>query len=375
MRIAQIAPLMESVPPRLYGGTERVVSHLTEELVRQGHDVTLFASGDSITSATLVPCAAQALRLNPEVRDPLPHYVRMLDEVARRADEFDILHFHVDLLHYLVRDRIAGRCLTTLHGRLDLPDYQTFYAAVPELPLVSISMDQRRPMPPVHWAGCVHHGLPKDLLRFNPKPEGDYLAFLGRISPEKRPDRAIEIAARSGRNLRIAAKIDAVDRKYWDECIEPLVRAHPNVEYVGEIGDAEKSTFLGNAAALLFPIDWCEPFGLVMIEAMACGTPVIAWRCGSVPEVIDVGKTGFVVNSMEEAVATVARAELLDRRLIRGVFDQRFTSSRMAADYVSIYRQILAANAPQADAVSIPLISSLPVGEASLDGPLMQAAE
>jgi glycosyltransferase involved in cell wall biosynthesis len=341
MKIAQIAPLMESVPPRLYGGTERVVSYLTEELVRQGHDVTLFASGDSVTSATLVPCAEQALRLTPGVRDALPHHIRMLNEVRRRADCFDVLHFHIDILHYLTIGSFAGRTLTTLHGRLDLEDYQSFYGAFPKVPLVSISMDQRRPMPPVNWAGCVHHGLPRDLLRFNPRPKGDYLAFLGRISPEKRPDRAIEIAVRSGRRLRMAAKIDAVDRDYWHERIEPMVRANNNVEFIGEIGEADKSEFLGNAAALLFPIDWCEPFGLVMIEAMACGTPVIAWCEGSVPEVIDEAMTGFTVHSIEEAVAAVPRAERLDRCAIRNMFDTRFTAKRMTSDYVSIYRRLI----------------------------------
>jgi glycosyltransferase involved in cell wall biosynthesis len=342
MKIAQISPLMESVPPRLYGGTERVVSYLTEELVRQGHDVTLFASGDSVTSARLVPCSERALRLTSGVHDPLPHHIKMLDEVRRRADEFDVLHFHIDLLHYLMIDRFVNRTLTTLHGRLDLDDYPAIYRSFPKVPLVSISKDQRNPMPPVNWVGCVHHGLPLNLLRFQGEPRGDYLAFLGRISPEKRPDRAIEIAVRAGRRLRIAAKIDGMDRDYWKREIEPLVRAHSNVEYVGEIGEADKSAFLGNAAALLFPIDWCEPFGLVMIEAMACGTPVIAWRSGSVPEVIDNAKTGYTVRTMEEAVAAVAKAEALDRRAIRGVFESRFTADRMARDYVAIYRRLLA---------------------------------
>lgn len=342
MKIAQIAPLVESVPPRLYGGTERVVSYLTEELVRQGHDVTLFASGDSITTARLVACSERALRLTPGIRDTLPYHIRMLDEVHRRADEFDILHFHIDLLHYLMIDQFAHRVLTTLHGRLDLEDYRAFYTAFPKVPLVSISRDQRGPMPPVNWVGCVHHGLPRHLLRLNAAPAGDYLAFLGRISPEKRPDRAIEIAVRAGRRLRIAAKIDVVDRDYWHQRIESLVRAHPNVEYIGEIGETEKQDFLGNAAALLFPIDWCEPFGLVMIEAMACGTPVIAWRSGSVPEVIDEARTGYTVRSIDKAVAAVAKAERLDRRAIREVFESRFTADRMAQDYVAIYRRLLA---------------------------------
>ena len=337
MKIAQIAPLSERVPPRLYGGTERIVSYLTEELVRQGHDVTLFASGDSLTSAKLVRCSEMALRLNPVVKDQLPYHIIMLDEVRRCAHEFDVLHFHIDLLHFpLVRD-IAERTVTTLHGRLDLPDLWPFYVAFNEFPLVSISDDQRRPMPPVNWVGTVHHGLPRRLLPLNPNPKGDYLAFLGRISPEKRPDRAIEIAARARMPLKIAAKIDKVDRAYWEEVIAPMVRAHPNVEFVGEIGEREKAAFLGNARALLFPIDWPEPFGLVMIEAMACGTPVIAFRCGSVPEVIDDGVSGFIVNSVEEAAGAVAEVHRLSRREIRSVFEERFTVERMAAEYVAIY--------------------------------------
>ena len=340
MKIAQVAPLMESVPPLLYGGTERIVSYLTEELVRQGHDVTLFASGDSRTAARLVPCCDKALRLS-DVRDPVPRHLIMLDEVRRLADSFDVLHFHVDLLHYpLIRD-FAWRTVTTLHGRLDLTDIHPLYRAFPEAPLVSISDDQRAPMPPVNWVGRVHHGMPYDLLMPRAQRQGGYLAFLGRISPEKRPDRAIEIAARTGRQLRIAAKVDKVDRDYWRDEIEPLVRRHDNIHYIGEIGDADKAEFLGNAAALLFPIDWAEPFGLVMIEAMACGTPVIAWNRGSVPEVVDTGVTGFAVDSIEEAVSAVGLVDNLDRRRIRAVFDQRFTAARMASDYVAIYRRLL----------------------------------
>ena len=338
MKIAQVAPLAERCPPRLYGGTERIVSFLTEELVRQGHDVTLFASGDSRTAARLVRCSDMALRLNPAVKDPMPYHLVMLDEVRRRADDFDVIHFHVDLLQFpLIRD-FADRTLTTLHGRLDLPDLKPFYAAFPEVPLVSISDSQRLPMPAVSWAGTVPHGLPRDLLPFSPRPKGDYLAFLGRISPEKRPDRAIEIAARAGLPLRIAAKVDKVDRAYWDMVIAPLVARHDNVEFIGEIGEAEKASFLGNARALLFPIDWPEPFGLVMIEAMACGTPVIAWNCGSVPEVVDDGVTGFIVGDEAAAVAAVRRAAMLDRAQVRAVFERRFTVERMAMDYLSIYR-------------------------------------
>ena len=338
MRIAQVAPLAESCPPRLYGGTERIVSYLTEELVRQGHDVTLFASGDSRTAGKLVRCTDMALRLNPAVKDHMPYHLVMLDEVRRRADEFDVIHFHVDLWHVPVIREFADRTLTTLHGRLDLPDLKPFYAAFPEIPLVSISDSQRRPLPPLNWRGTVPHGLPLDLLPFTPRPAGGYLAFLGRISPEKRPDRAIEIAARAGLPLKIAAKIDKVDRAYWDVAIAPLLASYPNVEFVGEINDAQKAEFLGNACALLFPIDWPEPFGLVMIEAMACGTPVVAYNTGSVPEVIEDGVTGFVVGNEAEAVAAVRRLAMLDRVRVRRAFERRFSVGRMAADYLSIYR-------------------------------------
>ncbi len=313
MKIAQVAPLAERCPPRLYGGTERIVSYLTEELVRQGHDVTLFASGDTQTSARLVRCSDMALRLNPAVKDALPYHLIMLDEVRRQAHRFDVLHFHFDLLHFPSMRDWADRIVTTLHGRLDLPDLKPFYAAFADYPLVSISDAQRRPMPPVNWAGTVPHGLPRNLLPATLRPEGGYLAFLGRISPEKRPDRAIEIAAHAGLPLKIAAKIDAVDRAYWDATIAPLVAAHPNVEFVGEINEHQKAIFLGNARALLFPIDWPEPFGLVMIESMACGTPVIAFRHGSVPEVIDHGVTGFVVDNVAEAAAAVGRLGEIDR--------------------------------------------------------------
>jgi glycosyltransferase involved in cell wall biosynthesis len=336
MRIAQIAPLAERCPPLLYGGTERVVSYLTEALVDLGHDVTLFASGDSLTSAELVPCSDRALRLDEDVRDPLPHMAIMLDEVTRRADEFDILHFHIDLVHApLVRSYI-NRTVTTLHGRLDLPDLGRFYDHFTDLSVISISDSQRAPVPRANWIGTVHHGLPRELLRFTAKDEG-YLAFIGRISPEKRPDRAIEIAARCGLPLKIAAKVDRADEVYWRDVIEPMVRANSNVEYIGEINEAQKASFLGGARALLFPIDWEEPFGLVMIEAMACGTPVIAFRRGSVPEVIDHGRSGFVVENVEEAVRAVGKLDTLDRKRVRAVFDQRFTVERMARDYVDVY--------------------------------------
>lgn len=337
MRIAQIAPLAERCPPAFYGGTERVVSYLTEQLVMMGHEVTLFASGDSITDAELVPCSPRALRLSPDVLDVLPYHMIMLEKVMRRADEFDVLHFHIDLMHAPVVRSMADRTLTTLHGRLDLPDLQPFYTAFASMPLVSISNAQRRPLPPVNWAGTVYHGLPPALLPFHEGPRQGYLAFLGRISPEKRPDRAIAIAAKSGAPLKIAAKIDRVDQEYWNTHIAPLVRAHRNVEFIGEISEREKGAFLADAHALLFPIDWDEPFGLVMIEAMACGTPVIAYGRGSVPEIIDDGASGFIVANEDQAVAAVEKAAALDRRAIRAIFDARFTAQRMARDYCTIY--------------------------------------
>lgn len=340
MKIAQIAPLAESVPPRLYGGTERIVSYLTEELVRLGHDVTLFASGDSLTTAELVPASAKALRLNPDVRDPIPHELILLEHVRQRAHEFDILHFHIDLIHFpLIRD-IAGKTVTTLHGRLDLPDLLPFYSMFSEIPVVSISNSQRKPLPMANFVGTVLHGLPKNLLPFSSKGDG-YLAFLGRISPEKRPDRAIEIAVKAGMPLKIAAKIDKVDEAYWNSEIRPLVERYDNVEYIGEVNEAGKASFLGNAAGLLFPIDWPEPFGLVMIEAMACGTPVIAFPCGSVPEVIDNGVSGFIVDSIDEAVRMVGKLPELDRATVRATFEARFTSNRMATDYLELYRRQL----------------------------------
>ena len=347
MRIAQIAPLAESVPPRLYGGTERIVSFLTEELVRQGHDVTLFASGDSVTTARLVPCCDSALRLDPTVRDPLPAHLLMLDRVRRRAADFDVLHFHVDLLHYPIMAAVQARTLTTLHGRLDRPEAHGLYAAFDAFPLVSISDHQRLPMPAVRWAATVHHGLPIDLLPFTERPAGGHLAFLGRISPEKRPDRAIEIARRAGMPLKIAAKVDRADRAYWDEVIEPMIRRNPDVEFVGEIDERAKARFLGDAAALVFPIDWPEPFGLVMIEAMACGTPVLAFPGGSVPEVIDDGLTGAIVGSIEEAVAALPRVLTLDRGRIRARFEERFSAERMARDYVDIYRRLAQVDRPR----------------------------
>ncbi len=340
MRIAQVAPLYEAVPPQLYGGTERVVSWLTEELVEQGHQVTLFASGDSVTQAELVPACDRALRLDPKCVDRLaPHFV-MLENVFRQAHRFDVIHFHIDYLHYLMSRRHPFPHVTTLHGRLDLPELTGLYDEFHDMPVVSISDSQRRPLPQANWQATVHHGLPLDLHDWREQP-GDYLAFLGRISPEKRVDRAVEIARRTGLRLRIAAKVDAADRDYY-RTIEHHLR-DPLVDFIGEIGEHEKTAFLGNARALLFPIDWPEPFGLAMIEAMACGTPVIAFRCGSVPEVMDEGVTGFIVDDLDSAAAAVERVGSLDRRRIRSVFQERFSVSRMARDYVAVYRRLIAA--------------------------------
>jgi glycosyltransferase involved in cell wall biosynthesis len=344
MRIAQVAPLAESVPPKLYGGTERIAHFLTEELVRQGHDVTLFASGDSETSAKLIPCVPKALRLSSEIMDFTPYHVAMVEQVRQHLDEFDIVHFHIDLFHCPAVRSWSCPTVTTLHGRLDLPDLIPFYTVFGDIPLVSISNNQRRPLPPVNWVDTVYHGLPAGLLPFRPVG-GDYLVFLGRISPEKRPDRAIEIAVRTGLPLKIAAKIDRADVDYWRKEIEPLVNAHDNVEYIGEVNEAGKAELLGNAAALLFPIDWPEPFGLVMIEAMSCGTPVVAWGNGSVTEVMDDGVTGRIVHSIDEAVHAVFEVLRYNRAVVRARFEERFTAMRMANDYVRIYQQMVDGNA------------------------------
>ena len=344
MKIAQIAPLYEAVPPRLYGGTERIVAHLSDALVDLGHDVTLFSSADAHTRATLVPVRDQAFRLDPSpLKSDYAAHLSMLHELRQRADEFDIIHFHVDLIHFPLFEAIAHRTVTTLHGRLDLKDLPEAYRRFPDYPLVSISDSQRLPLADANWAATVHHGLAEELFHPTPAPTGDYLAFLGRISPEKRPDRAIEIARRSGRRLRIAAKVDDADRIYFKEAIEPLL-SDPLVEFIGEIGDDAKSEFLGNAAGLVFPIDWPEPFGLVMIEAMACGTPVIAWGCGSVPEVIDHGLSGFIVRSMDEAVAAVGQLPELDRGKIRRSFERRFSSRVMAQGYIRTYKTLAGAS-------------------------------
>jgi glycosyltransferase involved in cell wall biosynthesis len=346
VRIAQVSPLFESVPPRLYGGTERVVSYLTEELVAQGHDVTLFASADSVTTARLVPVCERSLRLDRGCVDQMAHHVRQIEEVYRVAHQFDVLHFHIDYLHYPVSSRLGAPRLTTLHGRLDIPDLAPLYRSYPDEPLASISHAQRGPLPFANWQGTVHHGLPLDLLNFHPQ-RGKYLAFLGRFSPEKRPDRAIELAQRTGFPLKMAAKIDKADQEYFNEKVKPLLREASSVEFVGEINESQKDEFLGNAAALLFPIDWPEPFGLVMIEAMACGTPVIAWRCGSVPEIVEDGVNGVMVSEMSEAEAALGRLESLDRKRCRAAFEQRFSAPRMARDYVQVFRKIIWARGEQ----------------------------
>jgi glycosyltransferase involved in cell wall biosynthesis len=339
MKIAQVAPLYESVPPKLYGGTERVVSYLTEELVRQGHDVTLFASGDSITRAKLNAICDRALRLEgKKVVDPFAHHLRMIEIVAQEAQNFDVVHFHIDYLHFPVTRRQAITAVTTLHGRLDIPDVLPLYRHFRDMKLVSISNAQRKAMPWANWIATVHHGLPEDLYTPQDRP-GTYLAFLGRISPEKRVDRAIEIARRVGIPIKIAAKIDALDKEYFEANIRKLLD-DALVEYIGEIGEREKSEFLGNARALLFPIDWPEPFGLVTIEAMACGTPVIAYRMGAVPEIVDEGTTGYLVSNLEDAAAAVHRLSSIDRRVCRQVFEERFTVRRMCSDYVEVYNRL-----------------------------------
>jgi len=340
MKIAQVAPLYEAVPPRLYGGTERVVAHLTNALVDLGCEVTLFASAEAETRARLIPCRDQAIRLDPApLKSDLAAHLSMLAEVRRRAADFDVVHFHTEMIHFPLFEDQAHRTLTTLHGRLDMKDLAEVYERWRDFPLVSISDFQRTPMPNANWAGTVHHGFPPELYTFHLRSEG-YLAFLGRISPEKRPDRAIEIAARCGMRLKMAAKVDAADQAYWREVIEPMVRAEPLVEFIGEIGDHEKSAFLGGAAALLFPIDWPEPFGLVMIEAMACGAPVIAVGSGSVPEVIEDGVTGFIVDDVDQAVAAVGRLGSLRRTAVRRSFEARFSAEAMARRYLDLYAAV-----------------------------------
>ncbi len=351
MKIAQVAPLYESVPPTLYGGTERVVSLLTEELVRRGHKVSLFASGDSQTAATLVPVCETALRLQgARIVDAIAHHIRMLELVVQQAAEFDILHFHTDYLQFPALRRLARPAVTTEHGRLDTIDLKALFSEFWDMKLVSVSNAQRAPLPDANWVATVYHGLPPDLYSLHRNP-GEYLAFLGRICPEKRVDRAIEIAKQSGCKIKIAAKVDAADQKYFETEIKHLLD-DPIVEFLGEISDSEKEEFLGNAAALLFPIDWPEPFGLVLIEAMACGTPVIAYPFGSVPELINPGQTGFVVPDIEQAVAAVGRLETIDRAGCRRVFEKRFTAARMASDYADVYSRVIGETAAGIEGVA-----------------------
>lgn len=339
LKIAQVAPLYESVPPKLYGGTERVVSFLTEELVRRGHDVTLFASGDSVTRAKLISPCAKALRLDQECVDQMAHHILLLQLVQDEINNFDVVHYHIDYLHFpLSRFSIIPH-VSTLHGRLNIADLKRLYEVYHDMPVVSISDSQRKPLPAINWVGTVYHGLPEGLLQPN-YSEGKYLAFLGRISPEKGIEKAIEIAIKCGVKLKIAAKIDRSDHEYYENHVSNLMD-HPLIEYIGEVGEEEKSQFLGEAIALLFPINWQEPFGLVMVESLACGTPVIAFNHGSVPEIIEHGRTGFIVENVEQAVRAIQNISLLDRRECRAEFEERFSVGRMAQDYVKIYHELV----------------------------------
>ena len=338
MRIAQIAPLMEAVPPKLYGGTERVIHYLTEELVEMGHDVTLFASGDSVTKAELIPIVKESLRLDPNCIDAMPYHIIQLEEVFNLHKSFDIIHFHTDYFHFPLSSRIHTPSVTTLHGRLDIPDLQPLFNRFSDQPVISISESQRIPLPQANWVGTVYHGLPEKLHKIG-SGEGNYLAFMGRISPEKGVDKAIDIAIKAGIPLKIAAKVDKVDQEYFETEIRQLMD-HPLIEFVGEINEREKSAFIGNAKALIFPINWSEPFGMVMIEAMSCGTPVIAFNRGSVPEVIDDGVTGFLVTNVDEAVTAVEKINTMLRSMVRKVFEEKFTAARMAKDYLKIYESL-----------------------------------
>jgi glycosyltransferase involved in cell wall biosynthesis len=364
MRIAQVAPLTEAVPPKLYGGTERVVAYLTDALVELGHDVTLFASGDSRTKADLHAIWPRALRLDPSVTDYFVPLFMMLELVARRAHEFDVIHAHLDYFGYPMLLRLPTPSLTTLHGRLDLPELPALYGVYDDVPVVSISNSQRFPLPQPNYVATIHHGLPKDLLAKGPGT-GGYLGFLGRISPEKAPDAAVRIAAKAGMPLKIAAKVDKVDIAYYKTTIEPLL-SQGDVEFVGEIGEHQKSEFLGNAAALLFPIAWREPFGLVMIEAMACGTPVIAYNNGSVPEVLEDGVTGFIVENEQQAVDAVAKIGMLDRDRIRAEFDRRFTAHHMAQNYLKLYARLA-----KAERTGKRVNGHANVGHANVEGSLL----
>lgn len=344
MRIAHVAPLYESVPPKLYGGTERIVSYLTETLVELGHDVTLFASGDSETSARLIPGRDQAMRLDPRPKkSEIAAHLAMLADVRERAGEFDVIHFHLShFLHFSFFEHMAGKTVTTPHGRLDYVDLAPAYSRFPRFPMISISQSQKRGLADANWIATIHHGLPLDAYRptYDAPAEEPYLAFLGRLSRDKRPDRAIEIARRSGLKLKLAAKIGDDDRAYFHDEIEALIDGD-RIDYVGEITEGEKAEFLGNAAGLLFPIDWPEPFGLAPIEAMACGTPVIAWSCGALPEIVDPAVTGFVVDSVDSAVAAMPALLKLDRHQVRAVFEKRFSARRMARDYLAAYMRLI----------------------------------
>jgi glycosyltransferase involved in cell wall biosynthesis len=338
MKIAQVSPVFERVPPKAYGGTERVISYLTEELVRQGHEVTLFATGDSITNARLVPAVDKSKRLDPRQQEWLMYHTIMMDQIAAMANEFDVIHFHTDYLHFPIARNLPVPHITSLHGRLDVPELVPLYRHFSNVPLVSISDSQRAPLPWVNWQGTVHHGLPADLYSFQNDSQ-DYFAFVGRISPEKRIDRAIDIALQCDMPLYIAAKIDKPDQDYFNNHVKPLFN-HPLVEYLGEIGEEEKRQVLGNARALLFPIDWPEPFGLVMIEAFACGTPVIAYRHGAVPEIMEDGITGFVVINQDQALQAARKIDSIDRIGCRQAFERRFTAAHMAESYLNAYRDI-----------------------------------
>ena len=349
MKIAQVSPLYESVPPRLYGGTERVVSWLSEELLRQGHQVTVFASGDSLTNARLIPVCPQALRLDPDCMDPLAHHIYLVEQVRQHKNEFDLIHFHIDYLHFSMSRREELPQLTTLHGRLDTADLVPLYREFSEMPVVSISDAQRAPLPWINWQGTVHHGMPEDRFVPSLKP-GKYLAVLGRVSPEKGVDKAIEIALGAGMPLKIAAKIDRADKDFFEAHIKPSLN-HELIEFIGEIGDLEKNEFLANAAALLFPINWSEPFGIVLIEAMACGLPVIAYPLGSVPEIIEEGVSGFLVHNVQDAIRAVKNLSAIDRQRCRKAFERRFSDKRMAHDYLTIYERIVKRE-PQAIALT-----------------------
>jgi glycosyltransferase involved in cell wall biosynthesis len=355
MRIAQVAPLYESVPPKLYGGTERIVSYLTEELVQQGHDVTLFASGDSMTQAELVPVCPQALRLNDKCIDPLAHHIVMIDSVLARRREFDIIHFHIDYLHFPMTRETGATTLTTLHGRLDMQDLKPLYRVFRDMPVSSISNAQRRPLPWINWQGTVYHGLPKNHYEFSPDSRG-YLVFMGRTSPEKGIDEAIAIAKEVGLPLKIAAKVDRADLDYFKSTIKPLLK-EPGVEFLGEVGFPQKNELLGGAVAMLFPIAWPEPFGIVMIESMACGTPIIAYRCGSVPEVIDDGVNGFIVSDRKSAVEAVRNIETIDRAVCRQRFEERFTAPDMCSNYLGLYEALVR---QEGEILSAP--SGVPIG-------------